>query len=185
MAVLSNTFCSLHFVRYRGPTTPHPPKRARFGLFPVRSPLQGESFLFSLPTATKMFQFTAFASRLLGMTVLQTDGLSHSEICGSMAICTSPQLFAAYRVLHRLREPRHPPCALFCFFRLSRQSYFYSCPNGSYFQLFLACVIALFSLLLFSFRLLSKSQHVKDLCDASFFFTFPEDLSWRITDSNR
>ena len=34
----------------------------RFGLFPVRSPLLGESLLFSLPAGTKMFQFPAFAS---------------------------------------------------------------------------------------------------------------------------
>ena len=26
--------------------------------------------------------------------------------------CTSPQLIAAYHVLHRLPMPRHPPCAL-------------------------------------------------------------------------
>ncbi len=31
---------------------------------------------------------------------------------GSKVICTYPQLIAAYHVLHRLREPRHPPCAL-------------------------------------------------------------------------
>jgi hypothetical protein len=30
-------------------------------------------------------------------------------------VCSSPQLIAAYRVLHRLLEPRHPPCALSCF----------------------------------------------------------------------
>ena len=35
---------------------------ARFGLFPVRSPLLGESLLFSLPPGTKMFQFPGFAS---------------------------------------------------------------------------------------------------------------------------
>ena len=29
-----------------------------------------------------------------------------------MVICTSPQLIAAYHVLLRLREPRHPPSAL-------------------------------------------------------------------------
>ena len=34
----------------------------RFGLFPVRSPLLGESLLFSLPAGTKMFQFPALAS---------------------------------------------------------------------------------------------------------------------------
>ena len=36
----------------------------------------------------------------------------HSDICGSMAICASPQLFAACHVLHRLPVPRHSPCAL-------------------------------------------------------------------------
>jgi hypothetical protein len=30
-------------------------------------------------------------------------------------VCSSPQLIAAYRVLRRLSEPRHPPCALNCF----------------------------------------------------------------------
>ena len=39
-------------------------------------------------------------------------GFPHSDICGSMVICTSPQLFAAYHVFHRLSVPRHPPCAL-------------------------------------------------------------------------
>ena len=39
-------------------------------------------------------------------------GFPHSEIHGSMDICSSPWLFAAYRVLRRLREPRHPPPAL-------------------------------------------------------------------------
>ena len=63
-----------------------------------------------------MFQFPPFASPLSAvMTVLQTDGLSHSEIRGSQVICTSPRLIAAYHVLHRLHEPRHPPCALFFF----------------------------------------------------------------------
>ena len=29
-----------------------------------------------------------------------------------MDICSSPKLFAAYHVFHRLLVPRHPPCAL-------------------------------------------------------------------------
>ena len=37
----------------------------------------------------------------------------HSEISGSMDICSSPKLFAAYHVFHRLLVPRHPPYALF------------------------------------------------------------------------
>ena len=42
-------------------------------------------------------------------------GFPHSDICGSMCICHSPQLFAAYHVFLRLLVPRHPPCALNCF----------------------------------------------------------------------
>ena len=42
-------------------------------------------------------------------------GLPHSEIPGSMDICSYPRLFAAYHVLHRLSVPRHPPCALFAY----------------------------------------------------------------------
>ena len=88
--------------------------------------------LFSLPAGTKMFQFPALALRYCVVTVLQTDGLSHSEILGSEIICIYPRLIAAYHVLHRLREPRHPPCALFYFLRISlliaqtrnRSSYF-------------------------------------------------------------
>ena len=39
-------------------------------------------------------------------------GFPHSEISGSRDICSSPKLFAAYHVFHRLLVPRHPPCAL-------------------------------------------------------------------------
>ena len=93
----------------------------RFGLFPVRSPLLGESLLFSPPGGTKMFQFPPFASvkKTIRIITLQVIGLSHSEIPGSKVICTYPELIAAYHVLHRLREPRHPPDAL-TFFRLYR-----------------------------------------------------------------
>ena len=36
-------------------------------------------------------------------------GLPHSDIRGSMGICPSPRLFAAYHVLLRLREPQASP----------------------------------------------------------------------------
>ena len=48
------------------------------------------------------------------MTGVRPAGFPHSDICGSMDICSSPQLFAAYHVFLRLLVPRHPPCALFC-----------------------------------------------------------------------
>ena len=65
-----------------------------------------------------MFQFTAFPfCKLwiyLQMTELFSAGFPHSDICGSIPICDSPQLFAAYHVLLRLPVPRHSPCALSC-----------------------------------------------------------------------
>ena len=52
----------------------------------------------------------------LGIGVWMTEGCSagfpHSDICGALDICSSPQLFAAYHVFLRLLVPRHPPCAL-------------------------------------------------------------------------
>lgn len=47
-----------------------------------------------------------------GVTGLQPAGLPHSDIRGSNLVCRSPRLFAAYHVLLRLWEPRHPPYAL-------------------------------------------------------------------------
>ena len=49
---------------------------------------------------------------LTGDAVPPHGGLPHSDTCGSTAVRASPQTFAACRVLPRLREPRHPPCAL-------------------------------------------------------------------------
>ena len=114
-AGLSSPFRSRLQVQPRGPTTPGRPRPPGFGLLPVRSPLLGESLLFSLPTGTKMFQFPAFASCLRHDDSPKAAGLSHSEIRGSQAVCAYPRLFAAYHVLRRLREPRHPPCALALF----------------------------------------------------------------------
>ena len=48
------------------------------------------------------------------MTRVCLAGFPHSDIGGSLNICFSPPLFAAYHVLHRLSVPRHPPCALYC-----------------------------------------------------------------------
>ena len=72
------------------------------GCSPVARHYWGNHVLFSLPQGTKMFQFPWFASIPRWMTVLQTAGLSHSEICGSKAICAYPQLIAACHVLLRL-----------------------------------------------------------------------------------
>ena len=48
------------------------------------------------------------------MTGVCPAGFPHSDISGSSDICSSPKLFAAYHVFHRLLVPRHPPYALTC-----------------------------------------------------------------------
>ena len=50
--------------------------------------------------------------RPFGCLLITAGGLPHSETFGSMPTCGSPNIFAAYRVLHRLLTPRHPPYAL-------------------------------------------------------------------------
>ena len=67
-----------------------------------------------------MFQFPAYALSILTATGLQPDGLPHSDISGSIPVCRSPELFAAYHVLPRFRKPRHPPFALILFLVLSK-----------------------------------------------------------------
>ena len=50
-------------------------------------------------------------------------GFPHSDIPASKVICTSTGLFAAYHVLRRLREPRHPPSALIYFVAFPYSNY--------------------------------------------------------------
>jgi len=63
-----------------------------------------------------MFQFRRFPSIAYvfsyGSYILLYRRFPHSEICGSMDICSLPQLIAACHVLRRLPVPRHSPCAL-------------------------------------------------------------------------
>ena len=47
-----------------------------------------------------------------GYLHITIGGFPHSEICGSMDMCSYPQLIAACHVLRRLPVPRHPPYAL-------------------------------------------------------------------------
>ena len=68
-------------------------------------------------------------------------GFPHSDIRGSMLICSSPRLFAAYHVLLRLLMPRHSPCALLrltssaqatlCSFLFSQKTRLLRCASSS------------------------------------------------------
>src|SRR3546814_1056655 len=61
-----------------------------------------------------MFQFPGFASNtyVFSAGYSRSCGFPHSDIVGSKLVRSSPTLFAAYHVLHRLSVPRHPPNAL-------------------------------------------------------------------------
>jgi hypothetical protein len=100
-----------------GPATPERGVTPfRFRLLPVRSPLLGESRLFSLPPGTEMVHFPGWALAPLSfqgaVSPLSGEGLPHWETPGSKPVCGSPGLIAADRVLPRLPMPRHPLSAL-------------------------------------------------------------------------
>ena len=96
---------------------PRPCKHGRFGLFPVRSPLLGELFLFlqvlrcfsSLGARPPTY---VFSRRTLEV---RSSGFPHSDIPGSKPVHGSPGLIAVSHVLHRHLAPRHSPKALSSF----------------------------------------------------------------------
>ena len=96
---------------------PNPSMHARwFGLFRFRSPLLPESHVvFSSSGYLDVSVHRVPLHTLwIGVWILEvcSSGFPHSDISGSLDICSSPKLFAAYHVFHRLLVPRHPPCAL-------------------------------------------------------------------------
>ena len=97
---------------------PNPSMHARwFGLFRFRSPLLPESHVVfsSSGYLDVSVHRVPFLTLWIGVRILEvcSSGFPHSEISGSLDICSSPKLFAAYHVFHRLLVPRHPPYALF------------------------------------------------------------------------
>ena len=96
---------------------PNPGMHAfRFGLIPFRSPLLWKSMFsfFSSGYLDVSVHRVPFHGLWIGPWIHEgcSCGFPHSEICGSPDMCSSPQLFAAYHVFHRLLVPRHPPYAL-------------------------------------------------------------------------
>ena len=100
--------------QFRGP---NPGVHAlRFGLFRFRSPLLPESHVVfsSSGYLDVSVHRVPFLTLWIGVRITEVCSVRfpHSEISGSMGICPSPKLFAAYHVFHRLLVPRHPPYAL-------------------------------------------------------------------------
>ena len=97
------------------------PRHARTPVWPLSislaATLEIDKFSFSSsPYLDVSVQAVPFHTLWIGVWMHEgcSCGFPHSDICGSVDICSSPQLFAAYHVFHRLLVPRHPPCALFC-----------------------------------------------------------------------
>jgi hypothetical protein len=109
-------------LRLGGPATPNAQRllamtRARFGLFPFRSPLLRESRLLSFPVGTEMFHFPTLPPPAL---CVQAGAMGHYAHSGfpirkspdRSLVADSPGLIAGSYVLLRLLVPRHSPCAL-------------------------------------------------------------------------
>ncbi len=95
-----------------GPTTPTAPSNAAgLGSSPFDRLYLGNRVYFLFLRVLGCFG-SPRSPPTLSDTGIASGGFPHSDIRGSMGICPSPRLFAACHVLRRLREPRHPPCAL-------------------------------------------------------------------------
>ncbi len=72
--------------------------------------------MLSLPEGTKMFQFPSLASSTYGFSAgsrgFAAGGFPIRKSPGQSLLGGSPELIAAFHVLHRLLTPGHPPCAL-------------------------------------------------------------------------
>ena len=129
---------------------PNPGMHAlRFGLFPFRSPLLWKS-IFSFSSSGYLdvsVHRVPFHTLWIGVWIHEvfSCGFPHSDIHGSKDICSSPWLFAAYHVFHRLLVPRHPPCALL---RLTLLPVIYSVSDRRLLR-FHACVCWFFWIVLF------------------------------------
>jgi hypothetical protein len=98
----------------------------RFRLFPFRSPLLGESLLFSLPLGTEMFHFPRSSSTTLCIQVAmlrhRRNRLPHSEISGSQVAYHLPE---AYRRLLRPSSPFSVKASTICPCVWSQECWFY------------------------------------------------------------
>ena len=115
---LSGWLSQNHSTRIAESITRSEPRSARTPVWPLSISL----------AATLEIEFSFFSSPYLDVSVQAVPHVwlwihhtttevfparfPHSDISGSMDICSSPKLFAAYHVFHRLLVPRHPPCAL-------------------------------------------------------------------------
>ena len=115
---LSGWLSQNHSIRIAESIMRSEPRSARTPVWPLSislaATLEIEFSFFSSPYLDVSVQAVPLHTLWIGvwMTEVFSAGFPHSDISGSMDICSSPKLFAAYHVFHRLLVPRHPPCAL-------------------------------------------------------------------------
>ena len=96
-----------------GPTTPAvaPKDNAGLGWCAFARRYLRNRFCFLFLRVMRCFSSPGSPTFVRRYAGIASGGLPHSDIRASTGICPSARLFAACRVLRRLREPRHPSCA--------------------------------------------------------------------------
>ena len=128
-----------------------------------------------------MFQFTGFPSIRYELAYGYTAspcGFPHSDIHGSLDMCSSPWLFAAYHVFLRLLVPRHPPCALTCL------TIPYSVTVSAYKSLFFFLQNLFFSRMSWYLKVIFYHQSLYEVFKVHDFSFISLSWWWRRRDSN-
>jgi hypothetical protein len=79
----------------------------------------GNHYCFIFLPVLRCFSSRGLPPDCSGFHAFSVEGCPIRKSSDIMLVCSSPKLIAAYHVLHRLSEPRHPPYALKCFKKVS------------------------------------------------------------------
>ena len=98
---------------YKWSYNPHPARRISLGSSLFARHYSGNHYYFLFLSLLRCFSsggwlsFEYYTFSIVGLPIRKSGNI--------MLVCSSPRLIAAYHVLRRLSDPRHPPCALVCF----------------------------------------------------------------------
>jgi hypothetical protein len=98
---------------YKWSYNPHPARRISLGSSLFARHYSGNHYYFLFLSLLRCFSSGGWLS--FEWYVFNIPGCPIRKSTDITLVCSSPLLIAAYHVLHRLLDPRHPPCALNCF----------------------------------------------------------------------
>ena len=130
------------------PYNPGPARRPGLGCFRFARHYSGNHYCFLFLWVLRCFSSPGWLS--FEWHAFSMPGCPIRKPMDVTLVCSSPWLIAAYRVLRRLSDPRHPPFALICF-----KKFISIWPRGQH-DLFV-CLILLFQYIPI------LSQYVKEL----------------------